>query len=69
MRFVVVLLALSTAGIAAQNPCNIPSAGRNGQAGPEFTCQVTPIPSSLLLGAIGMAGCGLLLARRRKARA
>lgn len=69
MKIVVVLLALSTVGLAASNPCNIPPAGRNGQAAPKGTCVSTPIPSSLLLGVMGMAGCGLLLAHRRKARA
>ena len=71
MKFVIILLVLSTVGLAASNPCNIPvQAGRNGKAAPRGVCPATPIPSSLLLGAIGMAGCsGLLLARRRKARA
>jgi len=70
MKIVLAILALSAVSLAAPvDPCLRPTA-RNGKVAPEAQyCPVAPVPSSLLLGAIGIAGCGLLLARRRKAAA
>jgi hypothetical protein len=72
MKRTIAFLALSAASalcFGAENPCYTarPAGGRD----PKFICEVpeTPAPPSLLLGVLGMAGCGLYMARRRKARA
>ncbi|MGO9230163.1 MAG: hypothetical protein ACLQKA_13280 [Bryobacteraceae bacterium] len=70
MKLILVFLAI--ASIASALPpagCTARRSLRDGKPEPDSTCVLTPAPPSLLLGTIGMAGCGLLLARRRKARA
>jgi hypothetical protein len=73
MKLTFALLALCAASTVclAYPPCNN-SEGPNGKPGepqPRGQCDPAPVPPSLLLGAIGLAGCGILMAYRRKAQA
>jgi hypothetical protein len=68
MKLVLVFLALGTLSFALPLDCTGRRPETAGKMDLETGCPaVAPLPSSLLLGAVGMAGCGLLARRRNPA--
>jgi len=64
MKITIAFLAIGATCFAAQRPAPAASNPKAIVAVP-----ATPVPPSLILGVLGMAGCGILLARRRQASA